>query len=184
MRSLCRLILAVASFTAVHASLASEPAPETPAPPAKLLILGSFHFSNPGLDLVKTRIIDVMQPTSQQYLEQLAQRLAGFKPTAVLLEYSPESNDKINARYRDYLAGRYTLGSNEMYQIGFRVARLAGLKEVRGFDEQNTPWDGRVFEAMATAAPETRQRFEQTIAQLSADERTLGVRPYILHHAP
>ncbi len=99
-----------------------------------------------------------MQTTSQQFLEQLAQRLAGFKPTEVLLEYSPENNDKINARCRDYLAGRYTLGSNEMYQIGFRVARLAGLKEAPGFDEQNTSWDGRVFEAMDSEAPETNQR--------------------------
>ncbi len=55
MLSLCRLVLADASVLAVHTGFASEPATETQTPPARLLILGSFHFSNPGPDLVKTR---------------------------------------------------------------------------------------------------------------------------------
>lgn len=137
--------------------------------PAKVLMLGTFHFDNPGLDAVKHEVIDVMKQPSQAYLETLVQRLAAFKPTVVLLEYNPENESKMNARYQAYLAGDYALERNEIYQVGFRVAKLAGLKSVTSFDERNTPNDGDLWNYMPKHAPAAMKEFEQMIAQLSAD---------------
>lgn len=156
------------SAIAAERSSSNQPTATTEAP-AKVLMLGTFHFDNPGLDAVKHEVIDVMNQPSQAYLETLAQRLAAFKPTVVLLEYNPENEAKMNARYQAYLAGDYVLERNEIYQVGFRVAKLAGLKSVTSFDERNTPNDGDLWNYMPKHAPAAMKEFEQMIAQLSAD---------------
>ena len=148
---------------------AQNPSAHAADAPAKVLMLGTFHFSNPGLDAVKHEVIDVMDQPSQAYLETLAQRLAAFKPTVVLLEYNPENESKMNARYQAYLAGDYALERNEIYQVGFRVAKLAGLNSVTSFDERNTPNDGDLWNYMPKHAPAAMKEFEQMIAQLSAE---------------
>ena len=94
--------------------------------PAQVMLFGTFHFKDAGLDLVKNEDFDVLSEESQEYLQGLAGRLQSFKPTRVLLEYSPENDEKINERYRQYLAGEFELPANEIYQLGFRIAKLAG----------------------------------------------------------
>ena len=158
----------LAVLTAAPAHAESTVAATTPTN-AKVLMLGSFHFDNPGFDAVKHEVIDVMKAPSQGYLDALANRLAAFKPTVVLLEYNPDNEAKMNERYRDYLAGRYTLERNEIYQVGFRVAKRAGLKSVTSFDERNTPNDGDLWTYMPQHEPERMKQFEQLIADMSAE---------------
>jgi len=106
----------------------------------QVMLFGTFHFQDPGKDMVKSEDIDVFAPQSQAYLQGLAERLSSFKPTKVLLEYGPEYDDEVNQRYHEYLAGEYELGANEIYQLGFRIARLSGLERVHSFDNQDVQW--------------------------------------------
>jgi len=108
--------------------------------PAQVMLIGAFHFGNPGKDVVKVSDFDVFDETSQQFLQAFAQRLATFQPTQVLLEYNPENEELINQRYRDYLARKYELGNNEIYQMGFRIAKAAGLEAVQSFDHRDFHW--------------------------------------------
>lgn len=118
------------------ATAAAQVQPAADKSPARVMLLGLFHFDNPGLDAVKYTPRDVMQPAGQAYLQGLSERLARFAPTQVLLEYPAKRDALINQRYADYLAGKFELRRNEIYQLGFRVARLAGLPRVQGFDVQ------------------------------------------------
>jgi hypothetical protein len=99
------------------------------AEPAQVLLFGTFHFQDAGLDVVKPEDFDVMTPESQEYLQALAGRLAAMKPTKVLLEYAPADDKLVNQRYRDYLAGAFELPANEIYQLGFH-RQLAGHERV------------------------------------------------------
>lgn len=178
-------LLALAASPATHAAgsaLTTQAADDK----ARVLMLGTFHFDNPGLDAVKHEVVDVMTAPSQAYLEALADRLAAFRPTVVLLEYSPDNEDRMNARYRDYLAGRYTLERNEIYQLGFRVARRAGLDSVASFDERNTPSDGELWNYMPQHAPQAMEEFTRLIEELSAEGQrhhtTLDLRALMQQH--
>lgn len=175
--------------TTTVATSAAVPAPANANATARVLMLGTFHFDNPGFDAVKHDVIDVMKQPSQAYLEALAQRLAAFKPTVVLLEYNPDNENKMNERYRAYLADNFVLERNEIYQIGFRVAKIAGLKSVTSFDERNTPNDGDLWNYMSQHAPTAMKQFEQMIAQLSAEGQvahtTLSLQQLLrLHNEP
>jgi hypothetical protein len=109
--------------------------------PAQVMLIGTFHFDNPGKDVAKVNDFDVFTEESQQYLQSFTQRLADFKPTHILLEYNPENEELINQRYQEYLAGEYELGGNEIYQLGFRIAKAAGLKTVQSFDHRDLHWN-------------------------------------------
>lgn len=148
-------------------------APATAAPPAaepaRVMLVGMFHFANPGRDMVKSRVINVMAAPNQAYLDGLAARLATFRPTDVLLECSPTVQGEYDKKFRDYVAGRFELPPNESYQIGFRVAKLAGLSGVTCFDEDVIGWDSQpMFEYMDKHQPQTRQELEALYKALSA----------------
>lgn len=137
--------------------------------PARVMVVGLFHFANPGRDMVKTRVIDVMAPHSQAYLDGLAGRMAAFKPTHVLAECSPTDQAAFDQRFTDYVAGSYVLPSNETYQIGFRVAKQAGLRGVTCFDEQEVGWNAQpMFDYMDKHDARAKQDMEATFKTLSA----------------
>lgn len=145
------------------------PAATPDVAPARVMVMGMFHFANPGRDMVKTRVIDVMAPDNQRYLDGLAERIAAFKPTRVLAECSPAEQGTYDERFHDYVAGRYVLPSNETYQIGFRVAKRAGLHGVTCFDEQEIGWNAQpMFDYMDKHDAQARQDIEATFKTLSS----------------
>src|SRR5688500_5813851 len=88
----------------------------------QVLILGTYHMSGSG-DYIQVSVDDVLSPTRQRELQALADQLAKFRPTKIMVEASATRDSALNATYRDYLAGTYTLTRNEIDQIGFRLAR-------------------------------------------------------------
>lgn len=106
--------------------------------PTKVLLLGTFHFGYPNLDGHKTdsaKFIDVLSPTRQKELEELAEVIMRFKPTRVYIEnWNPSYHDSL---YKEYMAGRYKLGRNEIFQVAYRVAKMAGLPKVYPVDASN-----------------------------------------------
>ncbi len=138
---------------------------------AKVMILGTFHFKDAGLDSVKVEDFNIMSPASQTYLSELTDRLAEFAPTKVLVEYEVSKDPDYFAKYRQYLDGDLALPANEIYQLGFRIAKKAGLDQLHGFDERAAGWEAEpMFEyGKAHQAPEMDQ-FEAVIAKITEDE--------------
>ena len=113
----------------------------TPAKKARVLVLGVFHMANPGRDMFNLQVDDVLAPRRQKELSDLAEMLKRFQPTKIALE-SPAGSEKIRKQYEDYLAGNYSLTRSESDQIGFRLAKALGHKQVYGIDIQGDfPFD-------------------------------------------
>jgi hypothetical protein len=101
---------------------------------AQVLVIGTYHMNNPGLDAVNIKADDVLAPKRQSEIEQLAAQIAEFRPTKVAVEI-PWGRDSVsNSLYRRYLAGSYSLDRTEMQQLGFRVARASRLPRIYGVD--------------------------------------------------
>ena len=101
---------------------------------AQVLVIGSYHMSNPGLDAVNITADDVLAPKRQREIEQLADRIAAFRPTKVALEIPYGRDSTSNMLYRRYVQGTYALDHTEMQQLGFRIAKAAGLPRIYGVD--------------------------------------------------
>ncbi len=133
--------------------------------------MGTFHFANPGLDMVKSPVADVLSPASQAWLASLAARVAAFAPTDVLVECAANEQADIDRRLADYRAGRYRLGRNEIDQIGLRVAGSVQGARLICFDQRDVQWEGdRLMAFLGEHAPETMARLQAVFADLSARE--------------
>jgi len=53
---------------------------ENPRPATQLLLLGTFHFSNPGLDAVKFKSADIKSDTRQRKIRQVVDNIKRFHP--------------------------------------------------------------------------------------------------------
>ena len=95
-----------------------------------IMILGSGHLANPGMDDFNYKMDDVIAPKRQSEIEQLVQQLREFKPTKLAFEIDFSRTPEANATYQDYLKGAYELKRHESDQIGFRLAKQMGHSKV------------------------------------------------------
>ncbi len=134
---------------------------------AKLLILGTFHFKDAGLDSYKPEVdVDIMSPKRQVELEALLDRLARFKPTKVLIEVDRDRQTVFDERYGSYLAGTYELGANEVYQVGFRLAKRLGHERVHAVDAS-----GRAYQGLPDLETYAGDHGQQALLESAWDER-------------
>lgn len=128
-----RILTALAMSLCVSSLAGAQEALRPPSgigfeePQAKLLVLGTFHFKDAGLDSYKPHHeVDILSPQRQDEVADLLERLAAFAPTRIAVEMDRTRQQVLDERYAAYLAGNFELKSNEIYQLGFRLgARLA-----------------------------------------------------------
>ena len=115
---------------------------EEPLPPAQcvaddgrieVLLVGSYHMSNPGMDQFNLEADDVLLPKRQAEIAALVERLAAFRPTKVLVE-APWADSATHARYDQYFEGTRELRKSEEEQIGFRLAKRMGHERIYPVD--------------------------------------------------
>jgi hypothetical protein len=114
---------------ALAASTAS--AAEPPSPRARVMVVGLFHFANPGRDMFNVHMDDVLAERRQAELARVAEGLARFAPDAVMVEWPQSASDE---RYAAYRAGTLEPSRNEVVQLGFRLAERMELERVHGID--------------------------------------------------
>jgi len=120
------MIRTLLAFLLVLASAASHA-----AEPARVVIVGTYHFSNPGQDHANVESVDVTVPQRQAELQAVADALAKFEPTLIGVEWPA---DTASTEYAQYLDGSLPPSTNEVVQLGFRLAKQRGLKQVHGLD--------------------------------------------------
>lgn len=101
------------------------------AEPARVVLVGTYHFSNPGRDQANVESVDVSVPARQAELQAVTDALAKFEPNVVGVEWPAETARK---EYAQYLENRLPPSTNEVVQLGFRLARQRRLAEVHGLD--------------------------------------------------
>lgn len=112
-------------------------APTEPSPaPVQVMVLGSYHFGNPGLDTHNMQVDSVLTPRKQAELDAVARALLAFKPSHVMVEMTAKGPALVVDSYSRFTPAQLLTEANEIVQIGFRTAQLAGLKVVHGIDEQ------------------------------------------------
>lgn len=97
--------------------------------PVQVMIVADYHMAG-GHDLHNLVVDDINAPKRQGEVEAVADALAAFKPTAVAVEWSGDTQE----RYAKYLAGTYGELHNEVVHLGFRLAHKINLASVAGID--------------------------------------------------
>ena len=105
----------------------------------QVLVLGSYHFGNPGQDVHNMEADSVLTERRQRELEALNEALTDFSPTVVAVErVTSDATTPIFAdpQYIDFEPAVLAAEADERHQIGYRLAHSLGLEHVFGIDEQ------------------------------------------------
>ena len=117
-----------------------------------IVLLGTYHFDNPNQDQFNVQSDNVLSEKRQKEVEQLAAMLAKFTPTHVALEFNA-IDTALDQRYQRYLKGQYTLRADEREQLGFRVAKILGHKQIYPVDAPDIQLDFNPGELANEYAP-------------------------------
>ncbi len=134
---------------------------------ADVLLLGTFHFDDPGLDDYKPRFPwNPLESSRQQEIAEVVRLLAAFRPTRVALEWPIGRQAELDAAYSAFLAGRVPLSPNEREQLGFRLARELSHERVFAVDAPARSYDPDM----------TQEQYDRHVARLieGADSRLLA----------
>ncbi|MBC7505041.1 MAG: hypothetical protein H7267_04880 [Sandarakinorhabdus sp.] len=73
---------------------------------------------------------------AQRQLDSVARAIVRFRPTRVIVEMQCTGAELTIAEYQRFDDAMLAKDANEIVQIGYRIARMAGVKAVNGIDEQ------------------------------------------------
>ena len=190
MSPLRQIVVLAMSAATLQAQTADRPTgfPAECAPAeVQVMLLGTYHFAKPGRDVIKQDIDDLLQPKRQAELEDLAKRLASWKPDRLAIEWPFSRTDTTRARYEKYRSGTLPPNRNEVVQIGFRLASLLGHDAVYPIDDDSYLDLNDSLKAVYARRPEfTRTRdslnnaLQKEAGSLNAWMRTTTIREHLL----
>lgn len=154
----------------------------------KVLLLGSFHFDNPGLDVAKFENANILSPGRQTEVLEVVEKIKQFRPDKIFIEMPAEQQQRLDSNFNKYKAGELKLGASETHQIAYRVAKElnhAGLYAV-DYTEASFPFDSLMKSATAAKQFEFLGMIKQTIESVEKDFneslKTKTVKDILLHH--
>ena len=103
-----------------------------------VMVLGTFHFNQ-----------SVLSEKNQQSIDQLLSVLRTYQPTKIVVEWELHKTASTNVEYKKYINDQFDLNTraNEVYQLGFKLAKLLGHDQIYLFDDQ-TPYLGSLTSFM------------------------------------
>ncbi|MGI8887860.1 MAG: DUF5694 domain-containing protein, partial [Nocardioidaceae bacterium] len=102
--------------------------------PVQVLLLGTPHLANPGLDMANAQVDDVLTPGRQREIVTVVEHLARFQPTKVAVERPHDQRAAVASAYERFLSDGAGQSRDEAVQIGFRLAALVKHSSVLGID--------------------------------------------------
>lgn len=81
----------------------------------EVMLLGTYHMDNPGLDEVNVNADDVLADDRQTQLETLVNHLMDFEPDRVAVERPYDNIEAVNDLYEKYRSGEYAYDRDETF---------------------------------------------------------------------
>ncbi|EJN59972.1 DUF5694 domain-containing protein [Halogranum rubrum] len=179
-----------------RATARKTPTWPTPTPEqVDVVLLGTYHMNEPGLDTVNISTDDVLADARQRELETLVSNLERADPDHVAVERPASQADDVNTVYERYRDGDVAYDEErtfdpqhvhhdadllscrgETVQVGFRLADRLGHERVVSVDVPERLGSGPDFDALEERDVDTTPkldvpRIDHDELQTSLDER-------------
>lgn len=123
-------------------------------PKTKVLLLGCFHFDNPGLDVAKFENVNILSEKRQQEVLEVVEILKQFKPDKVFVEIPAELQGRLDSNINKYKSGQFILKGTETHQLGYRLAKELNLSTLYAVDYRDAQFP---FDSLVKSATEAKQ---------------------------
>jgi len=100
-------------------------------PKSKIMVVSSYHFD-------QETNYNELSGENQEQIKKLISKLAEFKPTKVIIEKQPQNDSVYQNLYQAYILDDQVIATreNEVFQLGFRLAKTMDHKQIYLFDNQ------------------------------------------------
>ncbi|MEL1245519.1 DUF5694 domain-containing protein [Flavobacterium sp. DGU11] len=114
----------------------------------QILVIGTFHFENPGHDVAQFNSFNVMTPKSQKELENISNKIKAFAPDKIFVEWPYEKQASLDKFYKRNADSLIANKADEIVQVALRSAKKLNHKKLYGIDYNETvfPYDSLVAE--------------------------------------
>lgn len=146
------LILVLSSL--VWATISAQPTTRNQQRTTKIILLGTFHFDNPGLDVAQFKNADILSAKRQGEVMEVVKRLEAYHPDKIFIEAPPESQGRVDSLYQAYVKAGAKLSASETQQLGFRVGKDLGLPQLIGVDYRDAEFP---FDSLMSSAQKAGQ---------------------------
>jgi hypothetical protein len=120
----------------------------------KVLLLGCFHFDNPGLDVAKFENANILSEKRQKEVLEVVEVLKQFRPDKIFVEVPTERQGQLDSNINKYKNGEHTLSASEIHQLGYRLAKELNLPTLYAVDYRDTEFP---FDSLVKSATEAKQ---------------------------
>lgn len=154
----------------------------------KVLLLGCFHFDNPGLDVARFEDANIVSAKRQQEVREVVDSLKKFRPDKIFVEVPVEFQAKMDSNVIKYKNGQFTLMATETHQLGYRLAKELNLPSLYAVDYRDSkfPYDSLVKSAMEANQFTLLENMKKTIDSIqeafNASLKNNTIREILLSH--
>jgi hypothetical protein len=146
----------------------------------KVMVLGTWHFDNPRRDVVNINAEDVRTQKRQCELRAIANSLAQFRPTKIMVERVAKDPNLIDGGFSSFTPPQLFERKDERVQIGYRLAHVLRHRNVYAIDEQPSKGEPDYFpfgKVMQHAQAHNQMgRLQASMAQVEADKKAFEER--------
>jgi hypothetical protein len=123
-------------------------------PKTKVVLLGCFHFDNPGLDVAKFENADILSEKRQKEVLEVVELLKKFNPDKIFVEVPVDLQGRMDSNINKYKNGQFTLRGSETHQLGYRLAKELNLPTLYAVDYKEAQFP---FDSLIKSATEAKQ---------------------------
>lgn len=108
----------------------------------QILLIGTFHYSNPGLDVAQLNSFNIMSEKSQKELEIMSDKIKKFGPDKIFVEWEYRKQADLDKFYNKNTDSLFKTNKSEITQLALRTAKKLNHKKLYGMNYYTSfPYD-------------------------------------------
>ena len=137
----------------------------------QILLIGTFHFANPGNDIAKINTLNVMSEKSQKELETMSDKIKKFGPDKIFVEWKFSEQAELDKFYNKNTDSLLKKDPNEITQLALRTAKKLKHKKIYGIDYHTRfPYDSLMMSIEKANQKDLMKRNTESIKEFEKDD--------------
>jgi Family of unknown function (DUF5694) len=140
--------------------------------PTEVMLIGVFHFHNPGLDVAQFKVDDMLSDKRQREIEEVRQLLVNYRPDAIFTEVGLPRRQWLDSTYQAFRKDQKTIKTkrDELYQLVMPVAQRLNHPMVYATDgDADFPYDSLMKSIKEAGQIALEQKMMKEIEQVQND---------------
>ena len=147
------LLLALITFNMTSAQIKKK----------QILLIGTFHYSNPGLDVAQLNSFNIMSEKSQKELEIMSDKIKKFGPDKIFVEWEFKKQADLDKFYNKNTDSLFKTNKSEITQLALRTAKKLNHKKLYGMNLYTSfPYDSLMMSMEKANQKDLMKRNEES----------------------